>query len=350
MWFGDLVTMRWWNDVWLSESFAEYMGFQVLAEATAFTGAWTDFALDRKTRGYDADQRASTHPVAPEPRGGARHRRRPGQLRRHLLRQGRLRAAPAGRLAGLARLPDRDQRLLRAVPVRQRDPGGPARLPEPRGRRADVGEWAASWLRSAGVDTLSVSRPEPPGRVGCVSHAGGRPHRVLDRGVRRGRRTGSRCAAGSRCRCRPTRRAVVLPAAAVRPEPALLLPNDGDLSYCKVRLDPASRDALAAWLGRLPDPLSRAVAWNSVRDLVRDGELAPREYLGPGGQAPARRDRELHRRARDRLRPLDGRRPLPPGRAARRRAGGPHVPVPGPAQPASRPATAARCGWSPCAG
>ena len=65
MWFGDLVTMRWWDDVWLSESFAEYMGFQVLAEATAFTGTWTDFALARKPRGYDADQRPSTHPVAP---------------------------------------------------------------------------------------------------------------------------------------------------------------------------------------------------------------------------------------------------------------------------------------------
>ena len=73
--------------------------------------------------------------------------------------------------------------------------------------------------------------------------------------------------------------AVVLPAAAARPGAALLLPNDGDFSYCKIRLDPASRDALASSLGRLPDPLSRAVAWNGVRDLVRDGELAPRQYL-----------------------------------------------------------------------
>jgi aminopeptidase N len=73
--------------------------------------------------------------------------------------------------------------------------------------------------------------------------------------------------------------AVVLPAAAIQPEPALLLPNDGDVSYCKIRPDPASRDALAASLGRLADPLSRAVAWNAVRDLIRDGELAPRQYL-----------------------------------------------------------------------
>ena len=70
-----------------------------------------------------------------------------------------------------------------------------------------------------------------------------------------------------------------MPAATVQPEPALLLPNDGDFSYCKIRLDPVSQNALASSLGRLSDPLSRAVAWNGVRDLVRDGELAPRHYL-----------------------------------------------------------------------
>ena len=66
MWFGDLVTMRWWDDLWLNESFAEYLGFRVVAEATRFTSAWTGFAVGRKGWGYAADQRPSTHPVAPD--------------------------------------------------------------------------------------------------------------------------------------------------------------------------------------------------------------------------------------------------------------------------------------------
>ena len=275
MWFGDLVTMRWWNDVWLSESFAEYMGFQVLADATAFTGTWTVFSLIRKTRGYDADQRASAHPVAPEPpevpdadaaRAGyddISYAKGASALRQLV--------AWLGWPAFLAGINDYFARYR----------FGCAALADlldclSRASGADVAGWAGSWLRSAGVDTLTVSRPEPPGRVGCISHAGGRPHRVwvgvYDEGP--GDLT------------LRDRIPVLVPADAAavalpvgRPGPALLLPNDGDFSYAKIRLDPASRDVLASSLGRLPDPLSRAVAWNGVRDLVRDGELAPRQYV-----------------------------------------------------------------------
>ena len=278
MWFGDLVTMRWWNDVWLSESFAEYMGFQVLAEATEFAGTWTDFALARKTRGYDADQRPSAHPVAPEPRDvpdtdAARsgyddisYAKGASALRQLV--------AWLGRPAFLAGVNDYMRRYR----------FGSATLADlldclSRASGADVRDWAGHWLRSTGVDTLTVSRPEPPGRVGCVSHQGGRPHRVWlgvydagPAGLALRRQVPVTVPAGAG--------AVLLPAAAVRPEPALLLPNDGDVSYCKVRLDPASLASLTSSLGQLADPLSRAVAWNAVRDLVRDGQLPARHYLG----------------------------------------------------------------------
>jgi aminopeptidase N len=71
-----------------------------------------------------------------------------------------------------------------------------------------------------------------------------------------------------------------LPPGALRPPPALVLPNDGDLSYCKIRFDPQSWSTVTSSLGGIGDPLSRAVIWNAARDLVRDGELPGREYLG----------------------------------------------------------------------
>src|SRR5690606_12817294 len=66
MWFGDLVTMRWWDDLWLNESFAEYLAHRALVEATEHTQAWTTFAVHRKAWGYHADQLSTTHPVATE--------------------------------------------------------------------------------------------------------------------------------------------------------------------------------------------------------------------------------------------------------------------------------------------
>ena len=94
-WFGDTVTMKWWNDLWLNESFAEYMAHRVSTDATSYTDNWIDFAFIRKWWGLQADQRSSTHPVAPTREGRAAVARR---LRRHLVRQGRRRPQAARRL------------------------------------------------------------------------------------------------------------------------------------------------------------------------------------------------------------------------------------------------------------
>src|SRR5689334_3687896 len=66
MWFGDLVTMRWWNDLWLNESFAEYMSHLAAVEATSFTSAWTTFASVEKSWAYRQDQLPTTHPIFAE--------------------------------------------------------------------------------------------------------------------------------------------------------------------------------------------------------------------------------------------------------------------------------------------
>jgi aminopeptidase N len=277
MWFGDLVTMRWWNDVWLSESFAEFMGFQVVCEATEFTAAWSDFALVRKTRGYDADQRGSAHPVAPGPQDvpdtdAARSAyddisyAKGASVLRQLVAQ-------LGWPAFLAGINDYIGRYRFAS----------AALPDlldclSQASGTDVSDWAASWLGTSGADTLTVSRPDPPGRVGCVTHAGQRPHRLW-LGVYDEDHGQLALRAQVPVVVPADAGAVVLPAVAVRPEPALLLPNDGDHTYGKVRLDPASLGALRSSLASIPAPLSRAVAWNAVRDMVRDAELPAQAYL-----------------------------------------------------------------------
>ncbi len=95
MWFGDLVTMRWWDDLWLNESFAEWASYHAMARATRYTEAWTSFGNQRKTWAYRQDQLPSTHPIATDAADLADGQ---AELRRHHLRQGRLGPAPAGRL------------------------------------------------------------------------------------------------------------------------------------------------------------------------------------------------------------------------------------------------------------
>ena len=204
MWFGDLVTMRWWNDVWLSESFAEYLGFGVLAEATAFTGAWTDFALARKVRGYDADQRGVHPPGRPGAAGGARHRRRPASYDDISYAKGaaalRQLVAWLGWPAFLAGINDYFARYR----------FGSATLADlldclSRASGADVGEWAGPWLRSAGRGHPGGQPPGAagPGRVRQPRRRAAAPG--LDRGVRRGTGRAHAARPGTRCWCRPTR-------------------------------------------------------------------------------------------------------------------------------------------------
>ncbi|MCQ4204037.1 aminopeptidase N [Streptomyces sp. NPDC058783] len=273
MWFGDLVTLRWWDDIWLNESFAEYMGYQTTAEATRFTDTWTDFGVTRKAWGYDADQRPSTHPVAPEDVrdtasallnfDGISYAKGASALRQlvawlgekdflagintHFERHKFANASLADFIDSLAAATDRD-----------------------------VHAWADAWLRTTGVDTLTPGIAGDNGsRVLTVHRTGERPHRIAvglyDQDP------------GEEGRLTPRERLDIdVPQDGPRPIgklPALVVLNDGDLSYAKIRFDADSFRAVRESLSGLPDPLTRAVVWNALRDAVRDGELPAATYL-----------------------------------------------------------------------
>ncbi len=274
MWFGDLVTLQWWDDIWLNESFAEYMGYQTLTEATRYTDTWTDFGVSRKAWGYDADQRPSTHPVAPEAVDdtaaalvnfdGISYAKGASALRQLVAWLGEkdfltgINTHFARHRFGNATLADFIDSLAAAT-------------------ERDVHAWADTWLRTTGVDTLTprVTTGEAGICTLTVRHDGSRPHRVAI-GLY------DHDGAGDGGLALRERVDLDIPQDAPQPigkRPALLLVNDGDLTYAKVRFDAESFKTVRTALSGLPDPLTRAVVWNALRDAVRDGELPPADYL-----------------------------------------------------------------------
>lgn len=278
MWFGDLVTLTWWDDIWLNESFAEYMGYQTTAEATRFTDTWTDFGITRKPWGYDADQRPSTHPVAPENVqdtasallnfDGISYAKGASALRQLVAWLGE-----KDFLAGINTHIDR-HKFANATLADFIDSLASA-------TDRDVHAWADAWLRTTGVDTLTPRLHTDNGHWHLtIRHADGdsRPHRIAlglydhDLDDTRGLTLRTRTEADL-----PTHGDTTI--SAPGPRPALLVLNDGDLTYAKIRFDDQSFQTIQTRLSGLPDPLTRAVVWNALRDAVRDGDLPATTYL-----------------------------------------------------------------------
>ncbi|MGW2019815.1 aminopeptidase N [Streptomyces sp. NPDC001927] len=278
MWFGDLVTLRWWDDIWLNESFAEYMGYQTVNEACAdrFPDTWIDFGIERKAWGYDADQRPSTHPVAPDPDAV------PDTASALLNFDGISYAKGASALRQLVAWMGEKDFLAGINTHFKRHKFGNATLADFIDNLAsatdrDVHAWAEQWLRTTGVDTLTPELGGDETRTTLtVHHDGSRPHRiavgVFDRDLVDGRRLVPREHVEIDV---PQTAPLDLPG----PRPTLVVLNDGDLTYAKVRLDDDSLKTVVRGLAGIPDALTRALVWNTLRDMVRDGELDPRAYL-----------------------------------------------------------------------
>jgi aminopeptidase N len=266
-WFGDLVTMRWWDDLWLNESFAEYMAHRCCTEATSYP-LWTEFGIQRKQWGSAADQAPSAHPVAASDsvdaasalqnfdgisyaKGAAVLRQMVAYLGEDTFLEG-LRAYMQRYAFGNAQFADLIQCWTEA------------------GAR-DLPGWAEQWLRTAGMDTLDVVLSDGGPRVlrrAPTCHPGTRTHAV---------EVAALAADG-----REVDRVPVLVADEPRPldlPPAtLLVPDAGDVTWAKIRFGPDGWRRVGAAL-HARDPATRVVAYNAIRDAVRDAELSPSAAL-----------------------------------------------------------------------
>ncbi|MCX5125787.1 aminopeptidase N [Streptomyces sp. NBC_00347] len=278
MWFGDLVTMKWWDDLWLKESFADFMGSFALVEATRFDQAWVTFANSRKAWAYRADQLPSTHPITADIR----------DLEDAKLNfDGITYAKGAAVLKQLVAYVGRDAFLEGARRYFKANAYGNTTLDdllsvlgEVSGR--DMAEWSRAWLQTAGVNALTpVVTCDAGGRVTelAVVQDGDelRPHRVAV-GLYRLDPDGA-LVRYARAEADVAGVRTVVGELTGQEKPALVLVNDEDLTYCKIRFDEASLATLRSHLGSVTDPLSRALCWSALWNLTRDGLMPARDFV-----------------------------------------------------------------------
>ncbi|HEY7009815.1 MAG TPA: aminopeptidase N [Jatrophihabitantaceae bacterium] len=285
MWFGDLVTMRWWDDLWLNESFATYASVLCQTNATRWRAAWTTFANTEKTWAYRQDQLPSTHPIATDA---------PDVQTAEVNFDGITYAKGASVLKQLGAYVGIDAFLagLRQYFVDHAYGNTTladllAALEQASGR--DLGAWSKLWLETAGLNTL---RPrftlDDEGRYATFEIVQTAPAEVAASNVLRPHRLAIGCydeqdgrlVRVDRVELDVTDARTTVPELVGRRQPALLLVNDDDLTYCKARLDDASLAALrSGGIAKLTDSLARALAWSAAWDMTRDGELAARDYV-----------------------------------------------------------------------
>ncbi|MEU5532543.1 aminopeptidase N [Streptomyces sp. NPDC020362] len=282
MWFGDLVTMEWWDDLWLKESFADFMGTFANVGATRFTDAWITFANRRKAWAYRADQLPSTHPVTADIR----------DLQDAKLNfDGITYAKGASVLKQLVAYVGEEAFLEGARRYFKRNAYGNTRLgdllsvlAETSGR--DMTAWAHSWLQTAGVNSLTPQvLLDAGGRVAELAvvqeapeaYPEERPHRIAVGLYRRTPEGALERYARVETDVEGPRTVVADLAGAEAPE--LVLVNDDDLTYCKIRFDETSLATLRAHLGALTDPLARALCWSALWNMTRDALLPARDFV-----------------------------------------------------------------------
>jgi aminopeptidase N len=280
MWFGDLVTMRWWDDLWLNESFATFMASLSQARATRFQNAWATFANQIKAGARRQDQLPSTHPIAANIPDIESVYLNFDAITYHkgasVLRQLVAWVSEEAFMRGL-------RGYFREREFANADLGEFLGALEA-GSGRDLKAWSREWLEQAGLNTLRPSFEHDRGTLkgfAVLQEAPAewptlRSHRLavglydaVDGKFER-RRTVELDVVGARTE---------VPALDGERTPDLVLVNDGDLAYAKIRLDDRSLQTVTAKLAQLSDPLARALCWSAAWDMLRDALLPARAFL-----------------------------------------------------------------------
>lgn len=282
MWFGDLVTMRWWDDLWLNESFATYMSVLCQAEATRWgKGAWTTFANVEKSWAYRQDQLPSTHPIAADI---------PDMQAVEVNFDGITYAKGASVLKQLVAYVGLDNFLAGVRDYFAEHAWGNTELKDllsalERTSGRDLSSWSKEWLETAWVNTLRPSFTVADGRFASfevlqeapADYPTLRSHRIaiglysLADGVLTRTKRVELDVVGAR-----TQVAELIGAE----QPDLVLLNDDDLTYAKIRLDERSLATLVeGGIAAFDESLPRALCWSAAWDMTRDAEMATRDYV-----------------------------------------------------------------------
>ena len=286
MWFGDLVTMKWWDDLWLNESFAEWACYHAEVEATEFTDAWTGFTNARKQTGYRQDQLPSTHPIAAdnvdlhavEVNFDMITYAKGASVLKQLVAWVGLEPFLAGLRQYFHDFAFSNSEFADLLAALEKSSG------------RELQSWAAEWLQTAGVNTLAPTfELDADGRytsfaVKQTAHPDWptlRRHRI---GI--GLYDSVVDEQGNQALVRRERLEIdvrgeltEVPGLAGVTQPDLLLLNDDDLTYAKIRLDERSLATAVESLGKLDDSLARALCWGAAWDMTRDAEMRATDFV-----------------------------------------------------------------------
>ncbi len=295
MWFGNLVTMRWWNDLWLNESFATYMAYLSLTEATRFTTAWQAFNAGMKNWAYRQDQLITTHPIAGEVPDteatflnfdGITYGKGAAVIKQLVAAMGM-----EGFREGMRRYFKRHE-FSNTTLSQFLDA-----LSEGVGR--DLHEWARAWLETPSLNTVQATWESDGERISALGlsqvapdgYPTLRPHHLE---VALLRDTGSGAPTIEAIPVDLVGASVDVSAALGKPTPSMVFPNHNDHGFVKVALDEVSLAWVRAHIDRIDDALLRQLIWQTLWNMVRDQQLKSTDYLElVGAKVATEQDQEL---------------------------------------------------------